>query len=312
MGEDASTASTPIMSSIRHYKYENGRRYHAFREGEYLLPNDEKEQDRLDLHHHVFRLTLRGAITLAPFTPTPQRVLDLGTGTGIWAIEFADEHPTSTVVGNDLSPIQPTWVPPNCKFIVDDIENEWVYSPHEAFDYIHGRGLGGSVKDWPRLYRNIYHHMNPEGWLEIQEYEAWVRSDDDPELLNAPAVAQWQELVDKASIKFGKRINIAEGVEQGMKDAGFEDVRDDIYKVPIGTWPLDKRLKELGLYQLEQMCDCVEPFTLALLTRVLGWGYDETQVLMANVRRDFRNKRNHLYISFHFVYGRKPASIISE
>lgn len=65
----------------------------------------------------------------------------------------------------------------------------------------------------------------------MQEYEAWVRSDDDPELLNAPAVAQWQELVDEASIKFGKRINIAEGVQQKMKDAGFEDVRDDIYKV---------------------------------------------------------------------------------
>ena len=31
------------------YTYENGRRYHAFREGEYVLPNDEAEQDRLDL-----------------------------------------------------------------------------------------------------------------------------------------------------------------------------------------------------------------------------------------------------------------------
>jgi hypothetical protein len=73
--------------------------------------------------------------------------------------------------------------------------------------------------------------------LEMQEYEAWVRSDDDPELLNAPAVAQWQELVDEASIKFGKRINIAEGVEQRMKEAGFGDVRDDIYKVssPLRT-----------------------------------------------------------------------------
>jgi hypothetical protein len=160
----------------------------------------------------------------------------------------------------------------------------------------------------------------------MQEYEAWVRSDDDPELLNAPAVAQWQQLVDEASIKFGKRINIAESVEQRFKDAGFEDVRDDLYKacpllcttksiilmqvimqVPIGTWPLDKKLKVLGLYQLEQMCDCVEPFTLALLTRVLHWGYDETQVLMANVRKDFRSKKNHLYIAFHFVYGRKPA-----
>ena len=38
------------------------------------------------------------------------------------------------------------------------------------------------------------------------------------------------------------------------------------------------------MYQREQMVECVESFTLALLTRVLGWGYEETQVLMAQVR----------------------------
>lgn len=33
-------------------------------------------------------------------------VIDIGTGTGIWAIDFADEHPESEVIGTDLSPIQ--------------------------------------------------------------------------------------------------------------------------------------------------------------------------------------------------------------
>jgi tRNA G46 methylase TrmB len=37
-----------------------------------------------------------------------QQVLDIGTGTGIWAIDYADAHPDSTVIGVDLSPIQPT------------------------------------------------------------------------------------------------------------------------------------------------------------------------------------------------------------
>jgi hypothetical protein len=31
-------------------------------------------------------------------------------GTGIWAIDFADEFPDATVIGCDLSPIQPQWV----------------------------------------------------------------------------------------------------------------------------------------------------------------------------------------------------------
>jgi SAM-dependent methyltransferase len=40
---------------------------------------------------------------------TGLRVLDAGTGTGMWAIDFADEYVDTgaQVVGNDLSPIQP-------------------------------------------------------------------------------------------------------------------------------------------------------------------------------------------------------------
>jgi hypothetical protein len=40
-----------------------------------------------------------------------------------------------------------------------------------------------------------------------------------------------QQLVDEASIKFGKRFNVAEFQKQYLIDAGFIDVHDDIYKV---------------------------------------------------------------------------------
>jgi hypothetical protein len=55
------------------------------------------------------------------------------------------------------------------------------------------------------------------------------------------------------------------------------------------------------------MCLCLESFTLALLTRVLGWTVDECQILLAGVRSEFRNPKNHLLTVFHFVYGRKPV-----
>ena len=34
---------------------------------------------------------------------------------GLWAIDFADEFPEAEVTGTDISPIQPTWIPPNLK-----------------------------------------------------------------------------------------------------------------------------------------------------------------------------------------------------
>ncbi|KAH7336593.1 hypothetical protein BKA65DRAFT_553234 [Rhexocercosporidium sp. MPI-PUGE-AT-0058] len=60
------TFTTSIGESVFNYKYENGRRYHAFHDGEYPLPNDEKEQERLDLLHHIFKLMLGGALYVAP------------------------------------------------------------------------------------------------------------------------------------------------------------------------------------------------------------------------------------------------------
>ena len=74
----------------------------------------------------------------------------------------------------------------------------------------------------------------------------------------------------------------------------------------MGPWPKDKKAKEIGRYQLAHMLDAVEPYTLALFTRVLGWDLNRAEILMAGVRADFRNPRNHIYSNFHFVYGRKP------
>ena len=65
------------------------------------------ELDRMDFEHHIFKLLLLGDLYLAP-VGNPQRILDIGTGTGIWAIEIADKFPSATVIGTDLSPVQPS------------------------------------------------------------------------------------------------------------------------------------------------------------------------------------------------------------
>jgi hypothetical protein len=45
--------------------------------------------DRLtDFQHHLALLTLHGELHLAPIKPDLHYALDIGTGTGIWAIDF--------------------------------------------------------------------------------------------------------------------------------------------------------------------------------------------------------------------------------
>lgn len=64
------------------------------------------ELERLDIKHHVMMLLCGGHLHLAPL-PSPGRILDIGTGSGIWAMQMAEQYPESMVIGTDLSPVQP-------------------------------------------------------------------------------------------------------------------------------------------------------------------------------------------------------------
>lgn len=85
--DTASTGDTSISSSIRDYAFENGRRYHKYREGYYVFPNDESEQEREDMKHAMVVNLCGGKLHFAPIGDNPQNIIDLGTGTGIWCID---------------------------------------------------------------------------------------------------------------------------------------------------------------------------------------------------------------------------------
>lgn len=70
------------------------------------------------------------------------------------ASDAADAHPEAEVKGTDLSPIQPTWVPPNLKFEIDDYNIDWLDT--NKYDLIHLREVLGTSPSFPALYKSIY------------------------------------------------------------------------------------------------------------------------------------------------------------
>lgn len=87
LGSDVQSSTISLRESLYESVMENGREYHKYKQGQYYLPNDDVEQDRLNLQHHLWTLTLDGKLHLAPIA-NPQRVLDIGTGTGLVSITF--------------------------------------------------------------------------------------------------------------------------------------------------------------------------------------------------------------------------------
>ena len=63
--------------------------------------------------------------------------------------------------------------------------------------------------------------------------------------------------------------------------------------MPIGTWALDQKLKEVGAWNYLQMMEGVEAFHLALFVRVLGWEVAEVRAMVKGLRRELKDSRVH-------------------
>ncbi|KAL3419490.1 mRNA 3'-end-processing protein yth1 [Phlyctema vagabunda] len=302
--DDFSGDTFSIDSSITAYRIENGRRYHAYKDGTYWAPNDDRQNENLDISHHKYLLLLDGKLLLAPIRKDIKRVLDLGTGTGIWAIDFADEYPDAEIIGTDLSPIQPEMVPPNCRFEIDDARDEWTY-PRDYFDLIHIRSLFGSIRDWPALYGQIYRHLKPGAFFEQMEVSIQFKSDDGTVTPGSP-LRRWSTTFTKAGEMTGQSFAICETMTEAIKASGFVNVVETVYKAPLGGWPRDPKLRDLGRWGLLSFQQGIEGYAMALLTRVYQWNPTEVQVFLAEVRTALYDRSVHPYHEIRVVYAQKP------
>ncbi|KAI1384779.1 S-adenosyl-L-methionine-dependent methyltransferase [Hypoxylon trugodes] len=308
VGVDSVSSSNSITASIMEYRNIKGRTYHSAKhESKYFTPNDEQQMESQDITHHYLTVMLDDRLFLAPVPDNVKRVLDVGTGTGIWAIDMGDKYPDAEVIGTDLSPTQPLWVPPNVKFEIDDCTKEWTW-PEGYFDFIHMRYLFGAISDWSELLHQAYRCCAPGGWVQSCECDIAMNSDDDtirPEsVIKTFWNPLWKELPEKLGVSFQV---VEEGLQnKGFEEAGFVDITEVNYKLPIGGWPLDRKLAEIGQLTLLTLNNDIEGYTLIPWNVVYGEetpGYQET---LAYMRREIRSRSTHAYMSIRYVYGRKP------
>ncbi|SPN99226.1 related to TAM domain methyltransferase [Cephalotrichum gorgonifer] len=294
-----------ITSTIFAYRKLHGRTYHNYKDAEYWGPNDEKQGDGQDLNHHMLYLALDDKLFLAPLE-NPQKVLDIGAGTGMWAMDMADQFPEAEVIGIDLSPTQPAWVPPNCRFEIDDASLEWTFAD-SSFDYIHIRFMAGCFEDWVKLYKQCYRCLKPGGYLEHQDFSLVVRSDDGS-VPDDSVWSEWASIFGEAGKKAGRTFEVIddENYAGWMAEAGFADVRTETIKTPLGGWAKDERWKEVGRFNRLGMETSLEGYTLYLLTTVMGWKYEEVQVWLARVREALARKSYHGYTTWGVAYAQKP------
>lgn len=128
---------------------------------------------------------------------TELTLVDLGCGSGLWAIEVANQYDKTYVCGLDISPVQPTLRPDNLDFIITDVTKPLNFDDGSV-DLVQSRYphsqvtdarllLSGITRDqWPGYIDEIFRICKPgNGWAQIIEGSAYLKCDDNTVPMNA-------------------------------------------------------------------------------------------------------------------------------
>ncbi|KAI9668987.1 MAG: hypothetical protein M1829_005215 [Trizodia sp. TS-e1964] len=289
-------ASNGVSLAIPAPYEENGRLYHGYHKGMYMYPCDEEEKDRMDIGHKFFQVARRNSLHSAQIHVRNAKILDIGTGTGIWAIDMADKYLESTVIGLDLSLIQPEKIPPNLRFRILNFEDHWNFG-FDAWDLLHFRLGCGSVNSWPEIYDRIFQHLKPGiGSFEQVEIDYTPRSDDNSLPQDGALCTWWSYLKDATERACRPLAYQGSSRTRAMLDqAGFSDIQEMIIKAPLNPWPTNLHEKEVGRWYSIFLNEGLEALSMAAFTRVYRWSQADVVRLTAEARKEIINKRIHAY-----------------
>ncbi|KAL8946187.1 MAG: hypothetical protein Q9222_007387 [Ikaeria aurantiellina] len=292
----SSTKSLSLTGSVFEQIIENERGY---ANDSYFMPCDDQEQTRLAVTHQCYTSILNGQLSFQTIPRGVERILDIGTGIGDWAIAVAERFPDAEIIATDIACFQPSNVPPNVVFEIDDAQEEWTYA--EPFDYIHIRGLSGAFTNWPALYLKAYRHLRDNGILEVADFG--IVNTTQP--LSDSYLSIYNGACHSACEKSGTTIGLDHMQKTMLESAGFSIAKNRTIDVPLGTLSPDPRKKVAGKMALIATLEGLEAVSLRLLTRHLDWKAEGVRDLCGKVQEELMTPGVRPYIPCQFTIARK-------
>ena len=141
---------------------------------------------------------------------------------------------------------------------------------------------------------HICRQCKPGGYFELQELDPRLKSDDGSDA-KSPMHHHFLDLLREASGEYGRPIPVHSEYKTWFEEAGFVDIKEYAFKMPVNSWPKNKQLKEVGKYQQLNYLEGYEGIGIGLFTRILNWQPTEFQVLLARLRLEIKDRSIHTY-----------------
>ncbi len=212
----------------------SGRRYLA--ETPYFLPKDDQEVNRLDFQHYLFRFALKG--NYAAPVDSPANILDVGTGTGRWAMEMAALFPTANVIGLDVVPPPADDTaslghgldrrPDNYLYVQGNVLDGLPF-PDATFDFTHQRLLVAALPEnrWQGTVAELLRVTRPGGWVELLEAIPTQ---------GGPGMNALYEWLVGVGLRRGVNTLITPNIATFLRNAGAVNVVEHNLPMALGAW----------------------------------------------------------------------------
>jgi|SRR5690242_8552213 len=251
-----------------------------------------QEIGRRDFQHHLLRQALRGAYA-APIGE-PVAILDVGCGTGRWALEMAERFPQARVVGVDrMLPsalAAPSTRPANLTIVAADMVEGLPFAD-AAFDFVHMRLLLGGLPaaHWLRVARELVRVTRLGGWVELVE--------GDLSRGGGPAQEALNDWIMRASLPRGVNPRLGARVGDLLRDAGLSGIETRELTLPIG-----EASGRVGAMMAVEFLAGVETWRAEIVTRGIAAPREIDQVAAAVT---FEMTRWHYVQPFHLAFGQR-------